>query len=409
MPDLGLIAAAAAESRAKAVALEVAEQVARDVAAEVAAAEAVRLYREEPPAEGKAGLDSQVPGPQGEPGPEGPAGPEGPEGPRGPQGEKGDKGDRGVPGQAGPPGASRGGGFGGKGGPGLNVAGTPIQSLAAGANISLAVASGVATITGTGGSSITADQQAALDAATTLSGANPVASLADVAVLSVTLTSPEILTLFSVGVEAIPKTQHKGIWVTSMMAVIRPGAAAYSDALLTPGWGLAKTMFSVGTPTGFLASTVLTGAMLVADASVDLSTGWVGAPLLILTDPTDPTTGDGELDLHIKYRLVDVPGPYLEFVVQPSAVVAEASITPDVTARALDANGDLVNTDVLDVTLYLLVAGSATLTGGATWTTVAGVATFEGQSIDAPGTYVLVASALGYEYAYSNPFVVSAP
>lgn len=112
MPDLALIAAAAAESKARRVAAQVAE--------EVAATEVARLWAENPPADGRDGTDG-APGPQGPEGKAGPMGVPGAGGPPGPQGEPGPAGPQGEQGPMGPPGpavVAGGGGFPGYSGTG---------------------------------------------------------------------------------------------------------------------------------------------------------------------------------------------------------------------------------------------------------------------------------------------------
>ncbi|MHA8065014.1 hypothetical protein, partial [Aquirufa aurantiipilula] len=96
------------------------------------------------------------------------------------------------------------------------------------------------------------------------------------------------------------------------------------------------------------------------------------------------------------------------FGTQPSNAVAGASISPDITVRIEDANGNLVSSTA-SVTLAIgNNAGSGTLSGTASVNAVAGVATFSGLSINKVGTaYTLAASSSGLTGATSSAFNIT--
>ena len=98
----------------------------------------------------------------------------------------------------------------------------------------------------------------------------------------------------------------------------------------------------------------------------------------------------------------------LEFGVQPSNAQAGASISPAVTVRAVDDDGDLVTSFSGNITIALgSNPGGGTLTG-ATVATVNGVATFSNLSIDRTGAgYTLAASTNGLSGATSNSFSIT--
>ena len=99
----------------------------------------------------------------------------------------------------------------------------------------------------------------------------------------------------------------------------------------------------------------------------------------------------------------------LAFTAQPTATTAGATIAAiEVTAQ--DAGGNTVTTFTGDVTLAIGTnPGSGTLSGTATATAVAGVATFSTLSIDKSGTgYTLAASAAGFSGATSGSFNINA-
>ena len=100
----------------------------------------------------------------------------------------------------------------------------------------------------------------------------------------------------------------------------------------------------------------------------------------------------------------------LAFVVQPSNVVAGASIAPAVTVQARDALGALVTSFTGNITIALGAnPGGATLSGTVTVAAVAGVATFNNLSLNRAGTgYQLTATSGSFQLATSGPFDVAA-
>ena len=103
------------------------------------------------------------------------------------------------------------------------------------------------------------------------------------------------------------------------------------------------------------------------------------------------------------------PPVKLAFVVQPSNVVAGASIAPSVQVVVQDAAGNTLSTATNAVTLAIGTnPGSGVLTGGAARPAVNGVAAFGSVNIDKSGAgYTLVASAAGLTSATSGAFTVT--
>jgi hypothetical protein len=99
----------------------------------------------------------------------------------------------------------------------------------------------------------------------------------------------------------------------------------------------------------------------------------------------------------------------LAFTAQPTTTTAGATIAA-VEVTAQDAGGNTVTTFTGDVTLAIGTnPGSGTLSGTATVTAVAGVATFSTLSIDKSGTgYTLAATAGGFSGATSGSFNINA-
>lgn len=101
----------------------------------------------------------------------------------------------------------------------------------------------------------------------------------------------------------------------------------------------------------------------------------------------------------------------LQFDQQPTDTVAGEVITPAVTVDVLDANGNLVTDQTVNVTVTLSGGnGSATLGGTTTQGSVDGVATFDDLTVDKAGSaYQLNATAPGVSGSVaSDPFDVSA-
>ncbi len=106
----------------------------------------------------------------------------------------------------------------------------------------------------------------------------------------------------------------------------------------------------------------------------------------------------------------------MEFIQQPTDVVSGEVITPTVTVRVLDQNGDPYLFQPRDIILSL--AGAGTLGGGTEALTdiTTGIATFSdfgGLTVTEPGTYTLVARFNSWGVPYirlvSDPFDVTAP
>ncbi|NNG16780.1 MAG: hypothetical protein HKM89_09885 [Gemmatimonadales bacterium] len=99
----------------------------------------------------------------------------------------------------------------------------------------------------------------------------------------------------------------------------------------------------------------------------------------------------------------------LAFTVQPSNVLAGASIAPPVEVTVLDSLGNRIQGDTSTVTISLGAnPGGSTLGGTLVVSAVDGVATFPDLSLDqARAGYTLVASATGVASVSSAPFAVS--
>jgi len=113
-------------------------------------------------------------------------------------------------------------------------------------------------------------------------------------------------------------------------------------------------------------------------------------------------------DNSVGFDVLVGPPAQLAFTASPTGNVASgAAFTARVAVR--DAGGNVVTNTPTQVTLSLTNAPGATLSGTTTATTVNGVATFTGLSIDRAGSgYTLQAAAVGLPSASSPAFGVSA-
>jgi alpha-tubulin suppressor-like RCC1 family protein/uncharacterized protein YjdB len=106
-----------------------------------------------------------------------------------------------------------------------------------------------------------------------------------------------------------------------------------------------------------------------------------------------------------------LPPSQLGFVTQPGSVLAGAALAPAPRVAIQDATGATVTSATTPVTIAIGTnAGGATLSGTTTIVPVNGVATFNGLSLDQPGTgYTLTATAGTLTPATSATFNVAVP
>jgi hypothetical protein len=159
-----------------------------------------------------------------------------------------------------------------------------------------------------------------------------------------------------------------------------------------------------------------TGASAFATASTTATFNTAGVQTISATFTTGDTNYTGSTSSGSSNAVVTVtsgvgPAAKVVFTVQPSNVVAGASITPAVQVSVEDASGNLVTTATNAVTIAIGTnPGGGTLSGTLTANAVAGVATFTNLSINKGGTgYTLTAAATGLTGATSSAFNVTTP
>ncbi len=123
--------------------------------------------------------------------------------------------------------------------------------------------------------------------------------------------------------------------------------------------------------------------------------------------------------IHVVVEVEDVDAPdyprptSFEFLQQPTDVVAGEVISPDVTVRILDQNGDPYLFQPRDVILCLAGAGTLGGTAEAFSDVTTGISTYNDLTVTEPGTYTLVARLNSWGVPFirlvSDPFDVTAP
>ena len=132
-------------------------------------------------------------------------------------------------------------------------------------------------------------------------------------------------------------------------------------------------------------------------------TGTVGNYTLSFTAPSVTGVTTGPIAV-----AAGVPAA-VEYLVQPSTVVAGASIAPAVQVRVVDGAGNTVTTAINTVTLALGAnPGGSTLGGTTSLAAVAGVATFGSLTLNhSAAGYTLTAASTGLTGATSTVFTVN--
>ena len=201
----------------------------------------------------------------------------------------------------------------------------------------------------------------------------------------------------------------------------------FAPALTTPptDWALALS-YAVAAPNISLPTGTYNGTQ-----EVTLSDSTAGATLYYTTDGTVPTTSSnsytGPIAVSVTTTLQAIavlqgsastvssstltitaanPPENLVFQQQPSNTAAGATMTPAVTVRVEDSNGNVVPSAAGAINLTLV--GGTGLEGTLTITPQNGIATFNDLSVSAPGSgYTLLATSPSVAPAVSAPFVIT--
>jgi hypothetical protein len=166
--------------------------------------------------------------------------------------------------------------------------------------------------------------------------------------------------------------------VTVTFAVASGGGSLVVDNGVTDADGLARATWTLGNTVGTQSITAT-------------SSGLAGSPLTINATATA------------------LPATTLVFVQQPTAAVTNAAISPAVTVKAVDADGNVATGFTGNVSVAFETANGATLGGTTTMAAVAGVATFSNLSVNLAGSYKLTATATGLTAALSSTFAITPP
>ncbi|HKE90138.1 MAG TPA: alkaline phosphatase family protein, partial [Gemmatimonadales bacterium] len=256
----------------------------------------------------------------------------------------------------------------------------------------------------------------------TLSGTTTMAAVAGVATfagLSIDKTGTGYtLTASATGVTSATSGAFD-IVTTQLAFTTQPGTTVAATGI-TPAITVAATIPGGGTDPSFtgsvtiaiganpasgsLSGTKTVNAVAGVAAFADLHIDKAGTGYTLAA--TSPGAGGATSGT---FSVIAGAAAQLTFTVQPSVTAAGAGITPAVAVTASDLAGNLATSYSGAVTVAIGAnPGSGTLSGTATQSAVAGVATFTGLSINSAGTgYTLVASANGVTSATSGSFDVT--
>jgi len=244
----------------------------------------------------------------------------------------------------------------------------------------------------------------------------------------ITATSSPVLTaavsnLFDVADRLVFTTQPSATatagtaFATQPVVAVRAGASntAVNDQATVVTLSIKAGTGATGavlTCDGGLSKTVVNGAATFSGCKIDkISPTSPANPYKIVASAAALTSAESN-------NVTITPGAAskLGFTAQPNAGVAAQAFPIQPVVAVQDAGGNTVSSgtnSTATITLSLAAgapAGSVlTCTGGLSKVAVAGVATFAGCSINAAGTYTLVASATGLTAATTSAFVVTAP
>ncbi len=158
-----------------------------------------------------------------------------------------------------------------------------------------------------------------------------------------------------------------------------------------------------GTVTGGSQTTDTNGVAKVGSWTLGLT---AGLQTLIAT-ATPPHLNSGVLNSPMTFSATALPPSQLAFTTQPSSIVAGSTMTPPVQVAIQDADGHLVTSSTLAVTLASST-NAFTLFGTTTVNAVGGVASFGDLTVQKAGTgYSLLATSGALTSATSGPFSVT--
>ena len=185
--------------------------------------------------------------------------------------------------------------------------------------------------------------------------------------------------------------------VTVVTLSIKAGTGA-TGAVLTCDSGLSKT--------------VVNGVATYTGCKIDkISPTSPANPYKIVASATNLTSAEST-----NVAITAGAASKLGFTSQPNAGVASQAFPIQPVVAVQDAGGNTVTSGTNSTATITLSLGTGApvgsvlaCTGGLSKVAVAGVATFAGCSINAAGTYTLVASATGLTAATTSSFVVTAP
>jgi alpha-tubulin suppressor-like RCC1 family protein len=216
---------------------------------------------------------------------------------------------------------------------------------------------------------------------------------------------------FSVAAKLAFVTQPSNVTTSAIMTpAVRVAVQDASGATVTTATNIVTLSISTNPGGAILGGTVSAAAVAGIATFSNLTLNQSGTGYILAAAASGLTTGNSGT-----FNVVTVgPATKLAFTVQPSNVVAGASIAPAIQVAVQDASGVTVTSSTATITLAIAAdsnPGGSTINGGSSVTAVAsgGVATFSTVSLNRTGVgYRLVASANSVSSATSNTFTVAA-
>jgi VCBS repeat-containing protein len=174
-----------------------------------------------------------------------------------------------------------------------------------------------------------------------------------------------------------------------------------------PVIGFTNGDVSIGGSSGGVKSAAISGSGASYDVDVTgmTTSGTVvaGIPAASVVDPAgNPSSASTSTDNTVMWDRAT----HLGFVQDPTDTVYGSTIAPAVTVAVLDASDQVVTESGASVSLTLTPAGP-TLGGIVSVPVSGGIATFSDLTIDAVGTYTLIAQSSGLSSGVSAPFQIT--
>jgi hypothetical protein len=209
-------------------------------------------------------------------------------------------------------------------------------------------------------------------------------------------------------------TTNDATWLDTFWSASNP------STWTTPGGTFSSTVSASASVANTVGFASWTGTGLVADVTQWLSQpstnfGWIVignesmSETALQFDSRSNMTASFQPTLTVNFTAVTQAATQIVFGVQPGNTTAGATISPAVTVKVEDSNGNVVTTDTSNVTIAIGTnPGGGTVSGTLTVAAVSGIATFSTLSLNKAGVgYTLTAADDGLTKATSRAFNIT--